>query len=117
MQGRVSVDVNRMHITIGIQEQHSDIHTAWECCPVKADILFLAHKVPKDRTKYYFVKNMSNTAWVGLAANLVPDADVGSFGQKQLHLVHVFVFCCPDHGGPASIILINNINNTFNGTT
>lgn len=44
-------------------------------------------------------------------ANLVPDADVSSFGQKQLHLVYVFVFCCPDHGGPASIIL-NNTNLT-----
>lgn len=54
---------------------------------------------------------------MGLVANLVPDADVCSFGQKQLHLVHVFVFCCPDHGGPASIILINNINNTFNFAT
>lgn len=42
-------------------------------------------------------------------ANLVPDADISSFGQKQLHLVHVFVLCCPDHGGPASIILIYNI--------
>lgn len=51
---------------------------------------------------------------MGLVANLVPNADVSSFGQKQLHLVHVFVFRCPDHGGPASIILINNINNTFN---
>lgn len=54
---------------------------------------------------------------MGLVANLVPDADVCSFGQKQLHLVHVFVFCCPDHGGPASIILINKINNTFNFAT
>lgn len=56
VQRRVSVDVNSVHITIGIQEQHSDIHTAWECRPVKADVLFLAYKVPKDKTKSYFVK-------------------------------------------------------------
>lgn len=38
-------------------------------------------------------------------AHLVPDADVGPFGQQQLHLVHVLVFRGPDDGCPASIVL------------
>lgn len=41
----------------------------------------------------------------GSFTNLVPDADVSSFGQKQLHLVHMLVLCRPDHGCPASVIL------------
>lgn len=48
---------------------------------------------------------MSHADWRDFVADLVPDADVSSFGQKQLHLVHVLVFCRPDHGCPASIIL------------
>lgn len=57
------------------------------------------------------------------SAHLVPDADVGPFGQQQLHLVYVLVFRCPDDGCPSSVILVRendelrlrNIPNKSNG--
>lgn len=39
------------------------------------------------------------------SAHLVPDADVGPFGQQQLHLVHVLVLRRPDDGRPSSVVL------------
>lgn len=44
-------------------------------------------------------------------AHLVPDADVGPFGQQQLHLVHVLVFRRPDDGCPSSVILVQEKTN------
>lgn len=44
VQRRVSMDVDDLQITAGVQEQLGDVHTAGECCPVKADILFLENK-------------------------------------------------------------------------
>ena len=44
VQRRVTVDVDGLQITVSVQEQLWDVHTARECCPVKADVLFLRHK-------------------------------------------------------------------------
>lgn len=41
VQRRVSVDVDGLQITVGVQEQLGDVHAARERCPVKADVLFL----------------------------------------------------------------------------
>lgn len=44
VQRRVTVDIDGLQITVGVQEQLWDVHTARECCPVKADVLFLRHE-------------------------------------------------------------------------
>ena len=45
------------------------------------------------------------TSLHGPPSHLVPDVDVCSLSQEQLHLVQVFVLGRPDHGCPPAVIL------------
>lgn len=38
--------------------------------------------------------------------HIVPDVDVGPLGEQQLHKVHMLILSGPNHGRPATIILI-----------
>ncbi len=52
VQRRVSMDVDGLQITAGVQKQLCDVHAAWECSPVKADVLFLETKHKPTITHY-----------------------------------------------------------------
>lgn len=94
---------------MGIEEELRDVHAARKCCPVEAYVLFLECKITWGNNCIIFEVlklRIFETDCTDVFANLVPNANVSPFGQKQLDLVHVLIFCRPDDGCPASIILI-----------
>lgn len=96
------MDVDDLQVTVGVEQQLGDVCTARERRPVEADVLLLERQNTLSRSASSTREPRVKEA---LASDLVPDADVGSFGQQQLHLVHVLVLCGPDHGRPASVVL------------
>lgn len=127
VQRRVSVDVGGLQVAASIQEQFGDVGAARERRPVKADVLFLRERARRNGdtlvlewvsqvSELYCCSSFTLLSFTVTAtrkslrvypasAHLVPDADVGPFGQQQLHLVHVLVLRRPDDGRPSAVIL------------